>query len=145
MIPLSPSLDTVGWFARAPELLQQVGSVLLDVRAEGPRPTTLLMAEDAFALAQPHITQALQPVVETIAAHFSAVRRVRIIESDASHGLEWFWFRVWSVQVCEVWAVHGGWILYTSQTPQYFLLKRWRPEPTPLRQSAPRRVPCGRS
>jgi amidase len=114
MLPLSPSLETVGWFARAPELMQQVGSVLLDVRVAGLRPTTLLMAEDAFALAQPHITQALQPVVETIAAHFSAVRRVRIVEADASHGLEWFWWRVRSVQVGEVWAVHGDWILHTK-------------------------------
>jgi amidase len=114
MLPLSPSLDTVGWFARAPELLQQVGSVLLDARAAGPRPTTLLMAEDAFALAQPHITQALKPVVETIAAHCGAVQRVRIAEADASCGLEWFWFRVWSVQVCEVWAIYGDWILHTK-------------------------------
>ena len=114
MLPLSPSLDTVGWFTRTPELLQQVGSVLLDARTERPRPTTLLIAEDAFTLAQPHITQALQPVVETIAARFSAVRRVRIVEADASHGLEWFWLRVWAVQVCEVWAVHGDWILHTK-------------------------------
>ena len=72
------------------------------------------IAEDAFALAQPRITQALQPVVETIAAHFDTVRRVRIVEADASCGLEWFWFRVWSVQVCEVWAIHGDWILHTQ-------------------------------
>lgn len=114
MLPLSPSLDTVGWFARAPELLQQIGSVLLDASAERPRLTTLLIAEDAFALAQPRIAQALQPVVETIAAHFGAVRRVRIVEADASCGLEWFWFRVWSVQVCEVWALYGDWILQTK-------------------------------
>src|SRR5215468_1723076 len=76
MLPLSPSLDTVGWFARTPELLQQIGRVLLDARAEGPRPTTLLIAEDAFALAQPRIAHALQPMVETIASHFGAVRRV---------------------------------------------------------------------
>jgi amidase len=114
MLPLSPSLDTVGWFARAPELLQQIGSILLDASAEGPRPTTLLIAEDAFALAQPRIAQALQPAVETIAAHFGAVRRVRIVAADASCGLEWFWFRVWSVQVCEVWAIHGDWILHTK-------------------------------
>jgi amidase len=114
LLPLSPSLDTVGWFTRTPELLQQIGSILLDASAEGPRPTTLLIAEDAFALAQPRITQALQPAGETIAAHFGAVRRVRIVEADASFGLEWFWFRVWSVQVCEVWAIHGDWILHTK-------------------------------
>jgi amidase len=114
MLPLSPSLDTVGWFARTPELLQQVGSVLLDARAERPRPTTLLIAEDAFALAQPHIAHALQPMMETIAAHFDTVQRVRIVAAEAPYGLEWFWFRVWSVQVSEVWAIHGDWILQTK-------------------------------
>jgi amidase len=118
MLPLSPSLDTVGWFARAPELLQKIGSVLLDASAAHPCPTTLLIAEDAFALANPRIVQALQPVVETIASHFSAVRRVRIVEADAQFGLEWFWFRVWSVQVREVWAIHGDWILHTKPDSQ---------------------------
>jgi amidase len=114
LLPLSPSLDTVGWFARTPELLQQVGRVLLDARAARPRPTTLLIAEDAFALAQPRIVQALQPVVETIAAHFGAVRRMRIVEADAPFDLARFWLRVWAVQVREVWAIHGDWILHTQ-------------------------------
>jgi amidase len=52
--------------------------------------------------------------METIAAHFGAVRRMRIIEADAQFGLAWFWFRVWSVQVREVWAIHGDWILHTK-------------------------------
>src|SRR5215475_1888864 len=114
LLPLSPSLDTVGWFARTPELLQQVGSIRLDARVARPHPTTLLLAEDAFALAQPRMAYALQPMVETIAAHFDAVQRVRIVEADAPYGLAWFWFRIWSVQVREVWALYGDWILHTQ-------------------------------
>jgi amidase len=114
MLPLSPSLDTVGWFARDAGLLQQIGSVLLDPRAEVPPPTTLLIAEDAFALAKPQVAQTLQPAVETIATHLDAVQRMRVVETDARFGLEWFWFRVWSVQVREVWGVHGDWIVSTK-------------------------------
>src|SRR6185369_10106122 len=35
IVPLSPSLDTVGWFARSAELMARVGAVLLDA---APRP-----------------------------------------------------------------------------------------------------------
>src|SRR5262249_15800951 len=83
-------------------------------RVAHPHPTTLLIAEDAFALAQPRMAYALQPMVETITAHFDAVQRGRIVEADAPYGLEWFWFRVWSVQVREVWALYGDWILHTQ-------------------------------
>src|SRR5215813_13076959 len=110
MISLSPSLDTVGWFTRDAALLQQIGRVLLDPGPEAPRPTTLLIAEDAFALATPRVAQALQSAVESIAKHLGAVRRVRVVEADAPCGLDWFWYRVWAVQVREIWAVHGEWI-----------------------------------
>jgi amidase len=102
--------------------LQQVGGVLLDPKADVPPPTTLLIAEDAFALANPHVAQALQPAVETIATHLGSVHRMRVVETDARCGLEWFWFRVWSVQVREVWAVHGDWIMGT--TPNSTVLSR---------------------
>ena len=49
MLPLSSSLDTVGWFARAPEPLQQIGSILLDASAEGPCPTRRITTLPALA------------------------------------------------------------------------------------------------
>lgn len=118
MIPLSPSLDTVGWFARDAALLQQIGCVLLDPGPEAPRPTTLLIAEDAFALGTPRVAQALQPAVESIARHLGAAHRVRVGEADAPCGLEWFWYRVWAVQIREIWAVHGDWIEATRPNSQ---------------------------
>eukprot|EP00850_Spirogloea_muscicola_P004462 SM000019S05006 [mRNA] locus=s19:460014:464021:- [translate_table: standard] len=52
VIPMSPSLDTVGWFARDPAVLRQVGNVLL---AELPQASArnaqkIFVAEDCFAL-----------------------------------------------------------------------------------------------
>ncbi len=61
LVPLSPSLDTVGWFARDPELLLKVGNVLLDEpRAETGPPQVALWADDAAALVDPAVLEALQ-------------------------------------------------------------------------------------
>ena len=59
-VPLAPSFDTGGWFARDPALLRRAGGVLLDPRSA--RPTTLkrwLVGRDAFALADPATAQAI--------------------------------------------------------------------------------------
>ena len=66
VMPLAPSFDTVGWFARDAETLERVGAVLLgeDAQAFGFR--RLLLAEDAFALAKPSAQAALRPLVERL-------------------------------------------------------------------------------
>ncbi len=111
MLPLSPSLDTAGWFAREGDLLQAVGRVLLEpARAPSPA-TTLWIAEDAFGLTQERVAEALRPAVAAVGSRLDSVRGVRVGEPEAGFALEGFWLRVWSVQVREVWALHGSWIL----------------------------------
>ena len=51
VMPLAPSFDTVGWFARDAEMLERVGGVLLGDGAATP-PRRLLYVEDAFARAR---------------------------------------------------------------------------------------------
>ena len=53
VMPLAPSFDTVGWFARDAETLERVGAVLLGEDAEAVPFERLLLAEDAWALAVP--------------------------------------------------------------------------------------------
>jgi amidase len=113
MVPLSPSLDTVGWVTRDAKLLQRIGRVLLDPLSEAAPATILLVSQDAFALATPRVAQALEPWVEKIANWLGSVQTIRVSDCGSELALEWFWFRVWSVQVREVWAVHGEWILST--------------------------------
>ncbi|MEE8042763.1 MAG: amidase, partial [Pseudomonadales bacterium] len=111
MLPLSPSLDTVGWFARTARLMQTVGQILLDGNARRETaPQRLLILEDAFALAQASVREALEASVARIAAGFDEVVRAPLVAEDAEEDLAWFWFRVWSVQVREVWGVLGEWI-----------------------------------
>ena len=97
-MPLSPSLDTVGWFTRDAELLQQIGRILLQPGREVPPATALLVAEDALALASPKVVDALEVAIEALADHFRPVQTVRLIDTGSDLSLEAFWFRVWSVQ-----------------------------------------------
>ncbi|KRI01525.1 amidase [Curvibacter sp. PAE-UM] len=63
VLPFAESYDTVGWFARDATLLRAAGHVLLGTRhhiATRPRPLRLCLAEDALALAEPAVAQALR-------------------------------------------------------------------------------------
>ncbi|KAI3470496.1 hypothetical protein Pfo_027159 [Paulownia fortunei] len=49
VIPMAQSLDTVGWFARDPVILKQVGKILLQLQDDNPATLgQLLIAEDCF-------------------------------------------------------------------------------------------------
>ena len=72
VLPLAPSFDTCGWFARDAELMARVGAVLLAAgrtpddeqpvtRLRARQPGRLLLADDGFAHAfpdAPHCTRA---------------------------------------------------------------------------------------
>lgn len=59
-MPLAPSFDTGGWFARDAGVLRAVGGVLLDGGSRRPAQLRrLLVAADAFGLAEEATTKAL--------------------------------------------------------------------------------------
>ncbi|MET0907564.1 MAG: amidase [Tardiphaga sp.] len=105
-VPLAPSYDVLGWFARTPELMVQVGNVLLDhVRAPRP-PKKLLIARDLFALLDEKARAALQPAVDRLVSVVGLGEEVDVIggEREAWRNA----FRV--LQSEEAWAVQGEWI-----------------------------------
>ena len=108
LLPLSYSYDTVGPFARDPALLAEVAAVLFGggvARTPPERTDTLVIAEDAWALAEPATSVALRAVVERSGL---AVETVDL--AGASGGLD-TWLRAFrAIQGSEGWAVHGGWI-----------------------------------
>jgi amidase len=109
VMPLATSFDTVGWFARDAALLRRAGAVLLDgVAAEQLPPSGLLLAEDAFALAEPAARGALAPLVERLEAQLGRAERVTIGEPGG--GLEQWMLRFRHLQAREIWAEHGAWI-----------------------------------
>jgi amidase len=63
VMPLAPSLDTCGWFARKSAIMKKVGEVLLDWKS-AKKPGQFFLARDAFALVDPAIREALLPALD---------------------------------------------------------------------------------
>jgi amidase len=104
-VPLAPSYDTLGWFARDPELFRRVGQVLLAPVAERPRPRRLLVARDLFRRAGADVDAALAPALARIAGLFDTVAEMTVAGDDLGA-----WrnaFRL--IQSAEAWACHGAW------------------------------------
>jgi amidase len=106
VMPLAPSLDTVGWFARDPKLFATAGRLLLGNPATDWRPSRMLLATDAFARLETGVETALQPAIKHVEAWLGEAAPVAL--SDA--GLD-AWYDVFrTIQGAEVWRTHGAWI-----------------------------------
>ncbi len=84
MLLQAPSYDTVGCFARDPDLFARVGSVLLQTKINPARPRRLVVAEDAFEVADPSVREALQPLVERLASLIGLFGRERLAPTSLS-------------------------------------------------------------
>ena len=80
----APSYDTVGWFARDPGLFARVGSVLLQTEIGPARPRRLVVAADAFEVADESVRAALEPVVERLASLIGVSSRERLAPTTLS-------------------------------------------------------------
>jgi amidase len=115
VVPLAPSYDTVGWIAPNADVLARVGNVMLpaDRDVAGSLPTRLLLADDAWALANPDARAALHAKLPSLIARFDSVAQ-QVVAAD---GLE-KWQQIFRViQGREVWATHGEWI--ATRSPRF--------------------------
>jgi amidase len=106
IMPLAPSFDTVGWFARDPELFAIVGRTLLGEPGSTVRPRRALLAADAFARLEPDVEEALKPAIRNLETWLGEAEPVTVSDDglDAWYGV----FR--TLQGAEAWAAHGAWI-----------------------------------
>jgi amidase len=111
VIPQAPSFDTIGWFARDARLLARLAEVLTGIAVEASRCSArLIIAEDAFAVAEDAARRALSPSVERLAELFSTVER-RPLSTEPLAA----WFRhQGAIQGREAWATFGDWIDRTN-------------------------------
>ena len=72
MLLQAPSYDTIGWFARDAETFARVGAVILPPATETARPRRLVIAEDAFELAEASVRAALESAVDAVSAAFGS-------------------------------------------------------------------------
>lgn len=105
-VPLAPSFDTVGWFAREATVLQRVGRALLCGKSVNTQTSRLLVAEDAFGFVSSEARPALDQAIATLCKSAGSRQDVDIF---SGHADDWMTsFRV--LQGVEAWRCHGGWI-----------------------------------
>ena len=78
MLLQAPSFDTIGWFARDLDTFARVAAVLLGGPEGATRPQRLVIAEDAFELAEKEVLDALQPFVGALSLLMGEVSTQRI-------------------------------------------------------------------
>jgi amidase len=105
-VPLAPSYDTAGWFARSPVIMEEVGKVLLDNARPARRPKKLLIARDLFDAVDPRVGTVLQPALDLLIELIGGSEDVNV-----AHGDYPAWRNVFRViQSEEAWAAQGEWI-----------------------------------
>jgi len=102
VVPFAPSYDTVGWFARDANVLSAVGEVLVGP-AEAAPIERLILARDAFALAEPDAAALLREH----ACGWGAAEEVIVFAGTEAEWLECY--RV--LQGAEIWQHLGPWII----------------------------------
>jgi len=107
LVPLMPSFDTVGWFAREPELFQQVGDVLLPKAAPSSMPSQLLIVREGLELLDHEARLVFRNAVDALGDCFGEVATISI--ASAAGLAPWRdVFRIASAH--ETWRVHGAWV-----------------------------------
>jgi len=106
MMPQAPSSDTTGWFARDAETFARVSEVLLGETIPARLPTTLVVAVDAFGLADAETAAALQPMVRALSVLVGYVREDLLAPPGLSA-----WARAQrNLQLSEAWLTFRDWI-----------------------------------
>jgi amidase len=106
MMSQAPSSDTTGWFARDAETFTRVSAVMLGEAITAELPHRLIVATDAFAVADPTAAAALRPLVERLAALIGE----RHDEAMAPPGLAAWANAQRTLQPAEAWQNFKEWI-----------------------------------
>jgi amidase len=106
VMPLAPSFDTVGWFARDPALFVAAGRVLLADERPARPVGRVLLARDAFARVEPEALPALQAAVAMLEQVLGPAEPITV----SGEGLDAWYDTFRTLQGAEAWAAHGPWI-----------------------------------
>ncbi|HWB48018.1 MAG TPA: amidase [Stellaceae bacterium] len=106
MMSQAPSSDTTGWFARDAETFARVSAVMLGDAIPQELPARVVVATDAFAVADPAAAGALQPLVERLGKLIGDVAQ----EVMAPQGLVAWANAQRTLQPSEAWETFKDWI-----------------------------------
>jgi amidase len=126
MMSQAPSSDTTGWFARDADTFARVSAVMLEEAIPAALPARLVIATDAFAVADPETAAALEPMVARLSALVGEVRE----EAMAPPGLA-AWARAQrTLQPYEAWLTFQEWIDRTNPRFQFSVARNLALAPT---------------
>ena len=121
MLLQAPSFDTIGWFARDAETFALVGSVILPPGPATQRPQRLVIAEDAWELAEPATRRALETALDGIVARFASSATLRLSPTSLE---EWSGHQQ-ALQSREAWESARDWIDQVNPTFSFEVSDRY--------------------
>ncbi len=121
MLLQAPSFDTIGWFTRDAETFARVATVILPPGPAVERPQRLVIAEDAWELAEPATRQSLENELERIEALFASSSTVRLSPTSLE---EWSGHQQ-MLQSREAWESAREWIDQVNPTFSFEVSDRY--------------------
>jgi amidase len=104
---MSPTFDTIGWFALSAGVLRKVGGVLLNAAANNVSVDELIIADDGLAEADAPVAALLRDALKAMAAVLPPAKPVRIAPAG---GLDVWRDAVRIIQAHEIWQVYGRFV-----------------------------------
>ena len=121
MLLQAPSFDTIGWFARDAETFARAGSVILPPGPASQRPQRLVIAEDAWDLAESGTRRALEDALERVAPLFASSSTQRLSPTSLE---EWSGHQQ-VLQSREAWESARDWIDQVNPTFSFEVSDRY--------------------
>ncbi|WP_036280453.1 amidase [Methylocystis sp. ATCC 49242] len=104
VIPLAPSLDVIGWFARDLDRMVDVGDVLLPADSDDGEFREAVLLSDAFHGVETEFAASAAPAIDQLKS--APWREGRLDDEFFKTALAHFR----NLQAHEAWTSHGGWI-----------------------------------
>ena len=108
ILPLSNSLDTIGWFARDPKLMRQVGQVLLPKWKQPSQKINLMYPIELWDQATEEVQSIFSSMLDVLSELFGGIEKVNLADENNPMA-DWFIpFR--NAQGWEIWNNHKDWV-----------------------------------
>ena len=117
----APSFDTIGWFARDMTTFARVAEVVLQTSLGPPDPTELVIAQDAFRLADPEAENSLRAAVDVIGQMIGHIRTERLAPNSLADWSE----QQQALQSREAWETARDWIEATNPRFSFEVAERY--------------------
>ncbi|MCR4303108.1 MAG: amidase [Gallionella sp.] len=104
--PMAPSFDTAGWFARTPDVLARVGSVLLGIEIQEFKADRFVIARDLFGTKEPGAASKYDTFIQRLSGLPVEIAEAELGKPDFPTWIE----ALRNIQWWELNQAHGAWI-----------------------------------